>query len=56
VEASDRVGPTAEKFLDSLNPDGDDWRKTWMLRTIDVLIMKWNASFGKLPILQVSPL
>jgi hypothetical protein len=43
VEASGRVGPEAEKFLDSLNPDHDDWRKAWMLRTINVLIMKWNA-------------
>jgi len=61
VEASGRVGPTAEKFLDSLNPDGDDWRKAWMLRTINVLIMKWNArkfmescQFFKLPLLNHS--
>lgn len=43
VEASGRVGPGAENLLQSLNPDQDEWRQAWMLRTINVLIMKWNA-------------
>jgi len=50
---SGRVRPTAEKFIDSLNPDGDDWRKAWMLRIINVRIMKWKkaANFSMCPFL-----